>query len=210
VLPTRIRSTSLSAAALLSLVACEAGDPAPDPGRSTAAVTTASSASTLATPTPAPTCADEQITFGKIRRHDEVTHVSSVQVITARTGGPVDAPLRSVRPYTAQVTADGQVPEDRVYEKFGTMAADLDDLPPLGETYTPDQGTYQTGSPGRVIRYEGVGAVDAPFNYRCGSVVIRGLVTSWRIPVSGLLDCNLGPQWGGSRIAKQAESHACR
>lgn len=121
----------------------------------------------------------------------------------------MDAPLRSVRPYTAQVKADGQVPEDRVYEKFGSMAEDLDGLPPLGETYTPDEGTRKTHGPGRVVRYEGVGAVDAAFTYRCGSAVIRGVVTSWRIPISGLLDCRLRRQWGGERMAEQAASHAC-
>ena len=121
----------------------------------------------------------------------------------------MDAPLRSVRPYTAQVTADGQVPEDRVYEKFGTMAKDLDLLPPLGETYTPDEGTLKTHGPGRLVRYEGVRAVDAAFTYRCGSAAIRGVVTSWRMPISGVLDCRLRRQWGGKRMAEQAASLAC-
>ncbi len=201
-----IRSTTV-AAAVLSLVACEAGDTGPDRGPTPVAASPGSS--TPATPTAPPTCADEQITFGKVRRHDELTHVSPVQVITARRGGPVDVPLRSVRPYTAQVTADGQVPEDREYQKFRALAEDLHGLPPLGETYTPQEGTPSIEGPARVVRYEGVGAVDATFTYRCGPAVIRGVVMSWRIPVSGLLDCRLRRLWRGERMAEQAASHGC-
>ncbi len=201
-LPATIRATLLATAALLNLAACEARGPEPDPNRSTAVA--ASSSATAA----APTCAEEQITIGRARRHDVVTHVSPVQVVTASAGGLLDAPLRLARPYTAQVTADGPVPRDRVYERFAAVV-DVDLLPPLGEAFTPDEAPLTTQGSGRLVRYEGVDAVDAAFTYRCGAAVIRGVVMSWRIPISGLLDCDLRQQSSGPPAAKQAASLAC-
>ncbi|GAA0795210.1 hypothetical protein [Spirilliplanes yamanashiensis] len=193
-------------AAVLMLAACDASSPNPAPTGSTPS---ADPPGITVSAQPSPTCPDEEITFGTERRHHVVTHVASAQVL-ARNGGVLDAPLRSVRPYAAEVSADGAVPEFRVYRDFAARRDPSEPaVPPLGEVFTPPEDTTTMQGPGRIVHYAGVQALEAPFSYRCGSVTAHGVVRSWAIPVSGVLDCTTPRRYQGNRMAEEAARIGC-
>ncbi len=180
-----IRS-SLTAAALLLLTACDGAAPE---ARSTAAPAPASSAGAPAPSSAAPRCPGARISFGPVTKEDVLTEVATAVTITSPSGGPLDAPMRPVRRYTAEVRATGDVPNSAVYAAFAGKVDHEVPLPHLGEAAPTDDDPMTMGGPGRFVRYGGVKAVKATFGYDCGGVTGRGVVASWLTPISGVMEC---------------------
>jgi hypothetical protein len=179
--------SSLLAATLLVLASCDAAAPEAGP---TAAPATAPSAGAPAPSSAAPGCPGARISVGPVVKHDVLTEVATAVTITSPSGGRLDAPLRPVRRYTAEVLARGEVPEHAVYRAFAEKVGGATPLPPLGETAPADDGGPTTiDGPGRLVEYAGVKAVRATFDYACGGVTARGAVSSWLTEISGILEC---------------------
>jgi hypothetical protein len=123
-----------------------------------------------------------------VLREDVLTGVATAVTITSAAGGRLDAPMRPVRRYTAEVLAEGRVPENLVYQAFGRKLKEMP-LPELGEVAAGSDGTTTIKGPGRFVTFEGVRAVKATFDYECGGATAHGVVSSWSIHVSGTLEC---------------------
>lgn len=159
----------------------------------------------------ASSCPNARIEFGPIRKRGVLTEVAQEVTITSPTGGRLDAPLRPVRQYTAQVVASGDVPREQVYEAFLRKVNPDAQAPQLGDVATG--GTGGTGSmtvkgPGRFVQYEGVFAREATFRYGCGAISVSGTVSSWLIPVSGALSCDRKLD-SGKTMAVEAAALGC-
>ena len=177
-----------------ALTSCDAPIPNATPASSAAA-------SPAATPVPATACSDERITFGRLTSHDVLTHVT-------RPGEPT---MIEVRSYAPGVVPDRDLPADRIYQAFDAVVddADLVRLRPLGTVFVPRGVSVRATGPGRVVRYDGVQAVEAMFTYACGGSTHQGVVSSWTRPMTGVLDCALPDRFRGDRPAEDAAALAC-
>ncbi len=201
---TRAVSVSLMATLLL-LSSCDGSAP----GTRSTAPATASPADAPAPSSAAPGCPGARITFGRVTKADVLTEVATAVTITSRSGGPLDAPMRPVRRYTAEVQAPGDVPKGAVYEAFAKKIGDETPLPALGEGPPKDNGTTTMDGPGRFVEYGGVRAVKATFAYDCGGTTVRGAVASWLVPISGVLECNTKVDAPRDSMAHEAKALAC-
>ncbi len=203
---SRAVKAPLLTAALLLLASCD--DSAPE-ARSTTAPATASSVDAAAPSSAEPGCPGARTTFGPVTKADVLTEVAPAVTITSPSGGPLDAPMRPIRRYTAEVRASGDVPKTAVYEAFVKKVGGDTPLPPLGEAVPTDNGTTTVEGAGRFVKFGGAQAVKATFDYECGGVAARGVVSSWLIPISGILECKTKLDAARSPMQLEARAHAC-
>ncbi len=196
--PTNV-ARALALAMILTLTACDAGTSREQAGGSSssavAPATSQAPTSRAATSQPATGCADPRIDFGPVHKSSVLTAVAPVVTITSRSGGRLDTTLRLVRRYRAEVVAEADAPQADIYQAFiGRFGDGLAPAAELGEVAPVRPGTMTVQGRGRFVQYEGVRAVQATFSYSCGPTTDRGTVSSWLIPISGLLSCDRKPQ----------------
>jgi hypothetical protein len=208
--PTNVER-ALALAMILMLTACDAENP-----REQAGAGPSSAAAPASTPTAVPTtsqavtpCADARIAFGPVHKSSVLTAVAPAVTIASRSGGRLKTALRPVRRYRAEVVAEGDAPHADIYRSF---ISSFDEVTAptagLGEVAPVEPGTMTMRGPGRFVQYEGVLAVEATFSYSCGATTDRGTVSSWLIPISGVLSCDRKPQ-PREPIHAQAIALAC-
>ncbi len=159
-------------------------------------------------PVAAPECSGAELVLDDPTERRVLTAVAPAVTITSSSGGTLDAPLRPVRQYKAQVVSRSEVPQERVYqallERLGETAPSI----PLGESAPHDvSGDDTISGPGRFVRYEGVEAVEATFTLSCGRHTAQGVVSTWLVLTSGILSCD-EPSSGA--MAREAYAVGCR
>ncbi|MEV4703605.1 hypothetical protein [Actinoplanes sp. NPDC049316] len=111
-------------------------------------------------------------------------------IIKSSRGKPFTAQLRPVRTVVPSVSASDAVDDAAVFAKFAQQAGPA--VAPLNETspHEKSSGQFTVDSDGSMVTYESVQLVEASFTYRCGDVVISGVVNSWGRPRTGIMRCN--------------------
>jgi hypothetical protein len=185
---------AVSAVMALGVAATSACDSAEDP------------APTVTAAAPAP-CRGGTAAITPPFRHVVVTDVSDV--INARRGTPFTAALRPVRTVVPAVEASGPVDAAAVFAEFAKQAgpaiAPLDEASPREAT----SGLLTVDGNGAMVTYQSVQRVESSFTYRCGTVAVSGVVSSWARPRSGIMRCD-NPKQPAVDIVTQVAALACR
>ncbi|MFI8229377.1 hypothetical protein ACIGDI_11140 [Streptomyces sp. NPDC085900] len=169
-------------------------------------------------------CADGTFTWSGIRRTDELTGVSEMEVLGAG-GGPLTDTVRRVHTPRPSVRATGpDLSAAEVLFSLGKRIGEIDsDARTLAEddegtTYTftdvhakaPTLGNRitRTHGAGHIVQYAGVRMVEGDFRYSCpGDGITTGHARNWTVDMAGILDCQTDV--GHSVLARQAAGRSC-
>lgn len=152
-----------------------------------------------ALPAPGPkACANGRYTWTGVKQAEHLTGVSEAEQL-GKDGGELRNEIRRVYTPEAAVRAEG--PRLAAKEVLLALAKEIglvDDLDedsrPLAEVHAAAPGltvgATSVHGAGRFVQYAGVKTVEGDFRYSCpGGAVTEGHAKSWKVDISGVLDC---------------------
>jgi len=167
-------------------------------------------------PVPGPkACANGSYTWTGVKQADQLTGVSEAEQL-GKGGGELRNEVQRV--YTPEVAVRAEGPRLAVKEVLLALAREIgladefdEEGGPLAQVngVAPEltDGVASVQGAGRFVRYAGVKTVEGDFRYSCpGGAVTEGHAKSWKVDISGVLDCR---ERAGQAIAVRAARLSC-